>query len=475
MIRERILSRGIGDMVGLGREVNIRYWLLGIATVVAAALRFYQLGEWSFWVDEGFTIRDIQALGDSTSILSRFNFLFFTLSKPVIENLGVSEYTARLLPALLGTLSVPLIYFIGRALFGGEVGLLAAFLLAVAPWHIYWSQNARFYTLLLLLYNGALFFAFLGLEKNRIKYALVSAILAAFALITHPTAAVMLPIVGLYVLLARAAWPSMRSHYNPRLLIPYAFLPLLYGAYELIRVRAGSTTEVDNLVPFFSGPVTLHGFRLLAGVVYYIGVPLVGLGIIGGAYLVSTKDRRGLFLLLSISIPLALLFVPISFPRYVFLSLPSWILLAVAGAWQVFSMVENKGRILALGVLIILLIDPISQDLLYYGYQKGNRADWRSAFELVNARMEIGDRIVTSALELGEYYTDGDVHQIATLKTKTIEAFDGRTWYVDAGWLRPDLEAWFQANGTSAGQFAVYLPGRTLDMNVYLYEPGSTE
>ena len=80
--------------------------------------------------------------------------------------LGVNEWNARLIPALLGVVSLPLLYFPIKKMFNPLVSLVAVLLLAFSPWHLYWSQNARFYVALLLFYTLALFLFYLGLEED---------------------------------------------------------------------------------------------------------------------------------------------------------------------------------------------------------------------------------------------------------------------------------------------------------------------
>ena len=39
---------------------GLQYWLLAGITLLALILRFYKLGEWSFWIDEIFTVNRAQ-------------------------------------------------------------------------------------------------------------------------------------------------------------------------------------------------------------------------------------------------------------------------------------------------------------------------------------------------------------------------------------------------------------------------------
>ena len=81
---------------------------------MAAILRFYKLGEWSFWYDEIFTLRDISRIFELSLTNQQVSrWLIFG----VINTLGTSEFSARLVPALVGVLSVPVLYFPTRKMF----------------------------------------------------------------------------------------------------------------------------------------------------------------------------------------------------------------------------------------------------------------------------------------------------------------------------------------------------------------------
>lgn len=56
--------------------------------------------------------------------------------------LGMNVWSTRLPGALMGTLAVPLLFWLVRAWYGNRAGLLAALLLAISPWHIHLSRLA---------------------------------------------------------------------------------------------------------------------------------------------------------------------------------------------------------------------------------------------------------------------------------------------------------------------------------------------
>ena len=136
--------------------------LLLAITLCAAFLRLFRLGEWSFWVDEAHTFRDVtsdaSAFGDSHVARYPLSFLLLRGMLAILPSTG--EGWLRLPFAFFGIASVPALAFVGRNMVGRTAALTAALLLAISPWHIYWSQNCRSYAMvafLSLLAMGAFF------------------------------------------------------------------------------------------------------------------------------------------------------------------------------------------------------------------------------------------------------------------------------------------------------------------------------
>lgn len=78
--------------------------------------------------------------------------------EPVAQPLS---WKLRSLPALLGVCQIALIYYLNRIIFSANAGLITATLMAVSPFGVYLSQEARHYTLPMVFITLAL----LGLIK----------------------------------------------------------------------------------------------------------------------------------------------------------------------------------------------------------------------------------------------------------------------------------------------------------------------
>jgi len=143
---------------GRGRRVATPLLLLAI-TLLGAGLRFYAIGQKGLWLDEAFSVwLGWQRLPEMWGWISRIDQhppLYYTLLN-LWMRLGDDAGTVRLLSAVAGTLTVPVIFLFGRRLAGPGTGILAALVLAVSPFHVRFAQEARMYALLALTAAAAM-------------------------------------------------------------------------------------------------------------------------------------------------------------------------------------------------------------------------------------------------------------------------------------------------------------------------------
>ena len=174
------------------------------------ALRLYRLDAQSFWYDEAMSASI--ARGTVAQILRNdfysphpplyFLALHFWLS------IDQSDLTIRLLSAMIGVAGIAGMYCLGKTLYDGTVGVVAATIVALVPYQVFYSQEARMYALLfllstLLLSSYARFATLVGrLHRSggaQPSYALVQRVIApepSFSLrhLPHSTPKAMAPI-----------------------------------------------------------------------------------------------------------------------------------------------------------------------------------------------------------------------------------------------------------------------------------------
>jgi mannosyltransferase len=145
--------------IGSTRERNRAVVLLSALTVAGAVLRVWQIGSKSVWIDEAFSVWVArQPLASGVSWLVRIDQhppLYYALLHLWLC-LGDGPAALRLLSASASALNIPVLYALGRRLAGRRVGLLAAAILALSPFHVYLAQEARMYALLSLLVSLSL-------------------------------------------------------------------------------------------------------------------------------------------------------------------------------------------------------------------------------------------------------------------------------------------------------------------------------
>lgn len=146
-------------------------WVIALLLfALAVPIAFLRLDAQSLWLDEGTT----QAYVTSTylgSLLfdlvrpSQGYPLYHVLLKLVTRAFGDSEWVLRAPSALAASLAVPALYALGAELRGRVVGLVAAAMLVIAPWGLGLAQEAKVYSLALLV---AILLAWLFARASRL-------------------------------------------------------------------------------------------------------------------------------------------------------------------------------------------------------------------------------------------------------------------------------------------------------------------
>jgi 4-amino-4-deoxy-L-arabinose transferase-like glycosyltransferase len=128
--------------------------LLVLIVLLGLVLRIYRFDALSLWLDEGFTVYfsrlpwlSVLGLEGAYDVHPP---LYYALVKAV--SLGVPEVIAgRLVSVVAGAATVAVLYALVARLLGPWAGVISALVLAVSPLHIWYSQEARQYALVVLL------------------------------------------------------------------------------------------------------------------------------------------------------------------------------------------------------------------------------------------------------------------------------------------------------------------------------------
>lgn len=183
--------------------------VLVLIVVAATVLRLWKLGSQSLWFDEYLTTQDVShSLGgmlfSTLGPVEGTPPLYFILTWGWVRVLGDGDTAIRLLSAIVGIATVPMVYAVARELRQSRrVARVAALLVAVNPMLVWFSQEARAYALLVFLASVALFFCVRAQNDDRTSDFVWWGLASAAAVSTHYFAIYLMVPEAVWLLLAR--------------------------------------------------------------------------------------------------------------------------------------------------------------------------------------------------------------------------------------------------------------------------------
>lgn len=408
-----------------------------LIVLLAFFLRLYRLDHQSLWYDEGFSVYLARmSLGEITARTASDIHppLYYYLLHLWLGPFGDSEFVLRFFSLVFGLLTVPLIYALGRRLLSTASGLLAALLLAISPLYLWYSQEARMYTLVTFL---CLLSSYLLLRAVEGKagflwggYILVN-ILAVYS---HFYAFFVL----IFHLLFLLVWWAVNRK-GDRLLagllaqggVVLAYLP--WSGFVLRRYAADVSywrgellfAEVvrKTLILFSTGHTILESraqpIAFVYGAFILLGLVIIALHRSRGPAEGWSPLLRILFLTLYLFIPLLLLFLvsyqrPKFHPRYLMLASPAFFLILAGGLAGLLEKGKGWRRLLfslGLAFLCFLVVTSAYADFNAYFDIKFTKDDFRSAARYIQTHIQDNEVVILTSGHLFPvftYYYDQD-------------------------------------------------------------------
>jgi hypothetical protein len=506
---------------------------LGLLAIIGLGfvLRLHSLASESLWYDELLQL-DI-AQGPLTSIWSRLPRhaalpLDYLISHYWIL-LGRDEAWVRLPAVVVGTLTLPVAFQLGRLLLGRSAGLLLMTLLAVAPMHVSYSQEVRPYALMVLGVALAAygFWGFLQTAARRYLPALQAGVLI-FSL-AHFFA---LAVYGTFILYLGIGWLAGRHWRRVAAtllaLVATSLLPLLIylalgWGQPLLRVGGGfvETAVFERArfsLDYAQKPNRGMGPHLdWSFIEFWVAAPLGagpgrsvwvfnGLAGLGFVHLMARRRYQaglflGLWLVVSPTLILAFLLYRGTFfaPRYLIYLLPAYLALVALGLLALPSLFRRGGlpRLALAGFVIsgACIFGDLGRELERL-YRRQDKEDWRLVARFITANAAAGDAIIPVNTEpvVNWYYPPasaevGHFTDLPTIRSNVSQA--GRSWvilsrissYIDDGvikaWLGemgairldldPEITVYYVGPHTPRQQLLAELREFALPVNHALY------
>ncbi len=444
------------------------YLFPALATLLLAAfLRFHNLGAQSMWLDELLEI-GLARKGPTEIWANVLSFgampLDYFVTYAALQ-LGEQDFWLRLAPALWSVLTVAVMYRFAGRLLGRPAGLapdsinrglVAALLLAIGTFHVRYAQEARPYALLGLLSLCSFHFLFCALKTNRPAHWISYALSTGLSLLTHYFTLFMIAaqaLLSVIWLLRERPVPRTRER-----LLRFGLSAALVVAVLAMTPYFSNVMEVGGV--FVSGLLTPTSFAAppelkpnqdtgpLLDQAFFVDQLLgtlsgggdvwrwafLGLAVVGAGAGWRRHPRLTVMVLTWAVIPAAL---TIAFlihrgtffaVRYITPSYLALIVLIAAGAAA-----SKRGAALAAVVAVAFSLIQVNA---YYATAKEN---WRLAAQFIDANFAPGDR-VDSPLGGGvifHYTALADAGRLDTTSTADLAAVPGRLWVVMHPYIGP--------------------------------------
>jgi mannosyltransferase len=391
----------VGARVTAGEASRRNTLLVTGIVALGAVLRLLHLGAPSVWLDESLSVAYARLPWPQFVHLMQareLNMLPYYLVLRGWIHLGTSEWIVRLPSALFSIATLPMFYRLGSRLFGTRTGLIALFLLAIDPYHIRFAQEARGYSLMLLLVTASTLLFVRGTEIDSRRPVIVwASYVVASALAAYAHFYATLAIVAQWASLAITRprdvpwrWITLSAVAIGILLLPLAAFVLLGHADPAGWIPPPSWKRVEYLVYSLLGGDNSHGVRIIAWPVY--GVVLIAAAASARAAWRKRADAHERWhYTLAVSgaaLPIVLVLAasiikPIFVDKYLMECLPFVVLLVAVGVERL------RPRALSLGAMLVLL--AISAHALVGYYQSSDKDDWRAASRYVLDSAQDGD------------------------------------------------------------------------------------
>ncbi|MCK4353043.1 glycosyltransferase family 39 protein [candidate division WOR-3 bacterium] len=427
-------------------------------TAIGFYLRFNNLGDKAFSFDEAITsYAAIGLLEHGTPVLPSgvgYNraFLNSYLIALSFKTFGISEFSARFVSVIFGTLSIPLVYLMGKEL-GKRTGLIAALIITFSAFEIFFAQEARMYAQFQFFYLLTAYLFYISLKKDNSKLFLLSVVPFIFAWYSHVLSLCFIPVAAACILLYK------RREFLKNKYFIYAILGITGLAFVYMMVTG--KTPLDYMPHLTGVPVRLQHTCLHYVFADVLSTLFILVSISSTISIILWKfeiyrDRTYLYFTLNFFIPFIFLSLyPWTRNRYAFFIFPFLVILASHAidfyalrnglnyvCEKVLSKLKLSGELLTnmknviIIILILLLFIQVSSDIYLnsqenFANKLGTHDDWKKAGGFVKEHLDEDDKVATTAPLIALYYVGRVDYRICQYDCGNYTSSDGAAvdWY----------------------------------------------
>jgi mannosyltransferase len=357
-------------------------------TTFAGVVRFAFLNQQSFWFDEAVTVhlvrKSLFGMLDALPSSESTPPLYYVLAWFWSRVFGTGEVGLRALSAVLGTVTVPVAYALGRIFASHRAGVFAALLVACSPLLIWYSQEARSYALLTFLTSLSVLAFELARRCPRRRELTWWAVVASLALATHYFAFFIVAAEATWLLAEHARRGAVLRAVGAVAAAGVALLPLALHQENTnqtwwITAAPLSSRVRQTVTQFVTGAYSPphHGASFIAAAMVVVLAALMwGLG---------KHERRGAAVVLffgAVTLVMSLALAPTRFDKFFYRNLiGSWPLLAIGIGIVLASIAARRAGLALLAVACLIELGALA---LIVARPTLHRDDWREATQTLS-------------------------------------------------------------------------------------------
>lgn len=430
---------------------------LALILVIATLLRLYHLDFQSPWLDEIHTLNEanpnlsFKEVYTSLMASEQMPPLYFYIIYFLFKFFGYTIFVARLFSAIIGILSVFGVYKLGKELIDKKTGFIAAFLLAINSFHLYYSQDARPYILLFLLSIYSFIYLVRYLKNNNIINASKYGICLGLMILSH--------FFGLFVLFSQAfiilfffiiiekhkRLQFLKFSFIAGLISVLFFLPALQVFFKVSEIKEfwipAPTIDAYTVIfkDFFGNSETTLALLGMFILIYFISLTKEKKTTYSYSEIISNEIifsfiilMPWIFLVLLVPLIRSYTSVPMIISRYFIVVLPALLVLISIG------IIQFKNKIIQFSLIGIVFIFSLTDIVIVKKYYtQPNKSQFREAYEFVKNNSNNKEIIYSSLSWYFNYFFKeskvidkplNDIINESKNDTTKLESF----WYVNA-------------------------------------------
>ncbi len=394
-------------------------------------LRIFLLDEESLWLDEGTSLRIARLKArEIIKLESDANPpLYYLILHFWIKIFGDSEFSLRFPSVIFGSAAIFIVFKLLSS-FDREVALLSSLLTSISTFLVFYSQEARAYSLFLMISTLSYLFLLEALKRGEMKFFIFYTLSVVLMLYTH--------IYSFFIVFSHIVFVLLCYANRIKKFLFFFFLSLLFyipraivvlnqakkivsqgfwlpkpglidigktliqfsgATYPMPRDEAGNVILKSFIIEYSSSAILLFIFGVLIFVLHW------------NFKRVNPERRKFIFMLwIWFLSPIVLPFIlsqfltSFYFTRYAIPSSVAFYMLASMGMEFIHKKFKN------VVLLLILLLSAIN---LGWYYAKTNKEQWREAVKFVEEKAQQNDLVVASKYVFYYYFKRGDVKTFA--------------------------------------------------------------